>query len=157
MNGGEVERSRVWQEALRLRAWELVQPGWKQIDVAEALGVTRGAVSQAQEGGWKPCAAASLRRVVQAQWRTTDPTAPIVGARAWAGAFGFCGEIWTRQRVAQVSEGVWGVAYHPSQAGRILRGLGWSWQQPALRAAQREEEAIREWRELRYPQLKERP
>jgi transposase len=42
-------------EARRLRAWELFQKGWKQSDVAEALGVTRGAASQwiskARKGG----------------------------------------------------------------------------------------------------------
>ena len=35
-----------WKEARRIRAWELVRKGWKQTDVAQALGVTRGAVSQ---------------------------------------------------------------------------------------------------------------
>ena len=44
-----------WKEARRLRAWELVQRGWKQKDVAAALGVTGGAVSQwvskARQGG----------------------------------------------------------------------------------------------------------
>ena len=46
MNSANVEQSRIWKEARRLRGWELVQKGWKQTDVAEALGVTRGAVSQ---------------------------------------------------------------------------------------------------------------
>ena len=50
-----VEPPSDWKEARRLRAWELVQQGWKQRDVAEALGVTKGAVSQwvskAREGG----------------------------------------------------------------------------------------------------------
>ena len=35
-----------WKEAQQLRAWELVQQGWKQQDVAAAPGVTGGAVSQ---------------------------------------------------------------------------------------------------------------
>ena len=30
-----------WKEARRFRAWELVQQGWKQQDVAAALGVTK--------------------------------------------------------------------------------------------------------------------
>ena len=54
------------------------------------------------------------------------------------GAFGFAGEIWTLPRVAQVIEQEVGVSYHPTQVGRILKDRGWSWQQPALRAAQRE-------------------
>ena len=44
-----------WKEARRLRAWALVQQGWKQKDAAAALGVTKGAVSQwvsqARQGG----------------------------------------------------------------------------------------------------------
>ncbi len=44
-----------WREGRRLRAWELKQRGWRQQAIAEALGVTAGAVSQwmrrAREGG----------------------------------------------------------------------------------------------------------
>ena len=35
-----------WREGRRLRAWELHQQGWKQQEIADALGVTQGAVSQ---------------------------------------------------------------------------------------------------------------
>jgi len=35
-----------WREARRFRTWELKQKFWKQCDIAEALGVTDGAVSQ---------------------------------------------------------------------------------------------------------------
>ncbi len=34
-----------WREGRRRRAWELKQQGWKQQDIAAALGVTEGAVS----------------------------------------------------------------------------------------------------------------
>ena len=35
-----------WREARRFRAWELKEEGWSQSEIAVALGVTRGAVSQ---------------------------------------------------------------------------------------------------------------
>ncbi len=35
-----------WREGRRRRAWERKQAGWKQTEIAAALGVTRGAVSQ---------------------------------------------------------------------------------------------------------------
>src|SRR3712207_2387053 len=35
-----------WREGRRLRAWELKQEGWNQRDIARALGVSKGAVSQ---------------------------------------------------------------------------------------------------------------
>ena len=35
-----------WREGRRLSAWELKQEGWNQRDIARALGVSKGAVSQ---------------------------------------------------------------------------------------------------------------
>jgi predicted transcriptional regulator len=35
-----------WKEEGRERAWVLYQVGWSQKQIAEALGVTKGAVSQ---------------------------------------------------------------------------------------------------------------
>ena len=44
-----------WREGRRLRAFELKQQGWSQQRIAEALGVSKGAVSQwmkrARDGG----------------------------------------------------------------------------------------------------------
>src|SRR5947207_9328822 len=44
-----------WLEGRRLRAWDLLEAGWRQVEVAEVFGVTKGAVSQwvkrAREGG----------------------------------------------------------------------------------------------------------
>src|SRR5438270_14048823 len=37
---------RDWHEGRRLRAWELRQQGWSGKQIAQALGVTAGAVSQ---------------------------------------------------------------------------------------------------------------
>jgi transposase len=36
----------TWKEAQRLQAWHLKQKGWSQRRIAEALGVSEGAVSQ---------------------------------------------------------------------------------------------------------------
>jgi transcriptional regulator with XRE-family HTH domain len=44
-----------WREGRRLRVFELKQEGWSQQHIAEALGVSKGAVSQwmkrARDGG----------------------------------------------------------------------------------------------------------
>ena len=39
-------RTTDWREERRLRAWKLAQAGWRQKDIAETLGVSKGAVSQ---------------------------------------------------------------------------------------------------------------
>ena len=147
-------------EARRLRAWELVQKGWKQTDVAEALGVTRGAVSQwvaqARQGGTQ---ALRRRKPPGGRRKLSDvklAQLPRLLSRG-PSAFGFCGDIWTRGRIAQVIRQEFGVSYDPSQVGRILKECGFSLQKPALRASQRNEEAIRDWRDRRFAELKKRP
>lgn len=46
MTDNRKEPTRDWREARRLQAWELTKKGWAQSRIAEALGVSRGAVSQ---------------------------------------------------------------------------------------------------------------
>jgi predicted transcriptional regulator len=54
------EQREDWKEGRRRRAWELSEQGWKQKDIAEALGVSKGAVSQwlkraRTESEWRLC------------------------------------------------------------------------------------------------------
>jgi transposase len=155
-----IQQPTDWREGRRLRAWELHQLGWKQKDIATALGVTRGAVSQwmarARAGG-----VAALRnrkspgapvRLTAAQ-RSGIPALLARGAEAW----GFRGDIWTRARVAAVIKQEFGVAYHPDHVGRLLREVGWSVQKPIERATQRNEQAIAAWREQKWPAIKKKP
>lgn len=160
MNSATVAPPADWKEARRLRAWELVQQGWKQQDVAAALGVTKGAVSQwvsqARAGG---VAALRQRQHPGGRPKLNDRQRgqlPELLARG-PGVYGFSGAVWTRGRVAQVIKQKFGVSYDPSQVGRILKGCGWSRQKPALRSAQRDEAAIQDWRERRFADLKKRP
>ena len=160
VNGLDVEQSRVRQEARRLRAWELVQEGWKHADVARTLGVTRGAVSQwvrrAREGG-----AEALRRSKPPGGRPKLTGAQLALLpdllERGPSAFGFCGEGWTRRRAAWVMEREFGATYDPSQVGRILKGCGFRPEPQARRAGQRDEEVIRQWREGRLGDLKRGP
>jgi transposase len=76
----------------------------------------------------------------------------------WHGpeAYGFRGQVWTCDRVAEVIEWEFGVRYHKDHVGRLLKGLGWTPQQPIKRAIQRDEAAIRRWREEAWPELRRR-
>jgi transposase len=148
-----------WREGRRFRAWELHQQGWNQREIAEALGVTQGAVSQwlkrAREGG------------VDGLRHQSPPGAPprlcpeqrdqlLELLAQGAESFGFQGDVWTQPRVATLVRDRFGVSYDPSQVGRILKACGWSSQKPVHRATQRNEEAIRQWQEERWPQIKKR-
>jgi len=72
-----------------------------------------------------------------------------------AEANGYPNDLWTLQRAAQVIQHVTGVSYHPARVWYVLRsGLGWTWQRPARRATERNDEAIQRWVKRRWPQLK---
>src|SRR5215208_3415018 len=130
-----------WREGRRLRAWELKQEGWKQQDIARALGVSKGAVSQwmkrAKQEGME---ALKHRPPPGAQPRLSEDERaklPELLARG-AAAHGFRGEVWTCARVAQVIRKEFGVSYHPAHVSRLLRALGLSLQKPMRRANQSE-------------------
>ncbi len=80
---------------------------------------------------------------------------PALLARG-AEAYGFGGDVWTAKRVADVIGRTFGVRYHPDHVSRLLRQAGWSVQRPIQQATQRDEDAIRRWREERWPAIKKR-
>jgi transposase len=148
-----------WREGRRLRAYELSQQGWKQCAIAQALGVTPGAVSQwlrrARDEGVaalkKRASPGAPPKLTQEQ-KARLPELLLRGAPA----FGFAGDVWTGERVAAIIEQEWRVTYHPEYIPRLLQACGWSRQKPVRRARQRNEEAIQEWREQRLPALKKK-
>jgi len=114
-----------WREERRLRAWDLYQHGWKQAQIAEKLGVSRGAVSQWLKRVRDNGNVEVLRRhpVPGQRARLTDEQfaqLPILLGRG-AAAFGFEGDKWTTRRVANVINRIFGIAYHPGHVSRILQ------------------------------------
>ncbi len=146
-----------WREERRKRAWDLKQQGWKQQAIAHALGVSEGAVSQ-----WLKRGRAGGREALNAHPSKGAPARLSVEQKAqipgWlaqgAEASGFRGDAWTASRVAEVIYRRFGVRYHRDHVGRLLREAGWSRQQPIERATQRDEAAIKQWPEQRWPALK---
>jgi transposase len=147
-----------WREGRRLRAFELKQQGWSQQRIAEALGVSKGAVSQwmkrARDGGGvealkrQPAPGATPR--LSEDRRARLPELLAQGAQA----HGFRGEVWTCERVTIVIRKEFGVSYHPAHVSRLLKALRQSLQKPQRRAEQRDEEAIEHWKEKKWPSLK---
>jgi transposase len=153
MNGSHHD----WREARRFQAWHLSQQGWSQRQIAAALGVSEGAISQwmthARAGGLeglrhRPRPGAPRR--LSAEELTRLPALLDRGAEA----YGFRGQVWTRGRIAAVIRLAWGITYHPVHMGRLLKALRWSPQKPARRARQRDEAAIAHWREHTWPAIK---
>ena len=149
-----------WREERRKRAWSLKEQHWKQQDIAKALGVSEGAVSQwlkrGREGGLEALKAHPPKGVTPRLSPEQKAQIPALLARG-AEAYGFRGDVWTASRVAVVIERTFGVRYHRDHVGRLLREAGWSRQQPIERATQRNEEALKQWSLERWPAIKKKP
>src|SRR6266567_4298796 len=149
-----------WREGRRLRAWELHQQGWKHKDIAAALGVTEGAVSQWITKGKGQGPEALRHRPSSGAPPKLRPEQlaqlPDLLARE-AEAFGFRGQVWTAARVAQVIKRAFGVSYHPTHCSRLLKAIKHSRQKPETRATQRNAQAIQVWRDHHALELKKRP
>jgi transposase len=156
-----IEAPRDWREGRRLRAWELYEAGWSGARIAEALGVTQGAVSQWLKRG----RAGGGREALRTQPRPGAPPRLTADQRAQlpallakgAEAYAFIGAVWTAARVATVIKRTFGVGYHPAHVSRLLRRDGLSVQKPVKRASQRDETKIRAWQEETWPALQAKP
>ena len=100
----------------------------------------RSGLKQAGRAGRKPKLSASqLRKIEQALRRGPE----ALGYASWAGFY----------RV--VAPQLLRVGPYQGPLG-ILRQLGWSCQRPTARALERDEEAIRYWKRVRWPRLKKK-
>jgi transposase len=153
-------RKADWREERRKRAWQLKEQGWQQKDIAAALGVSEGAVSQwlkrGREQGVQALKAHPPKGVTPRLTAEQKAQIPELLAKG-AEAYGFRGDVWTASRIAQVIARTFGVHYHRDHVGRLIREAGWSRQKPVERASQRNEEAIKKWFHERWPARKKKP
>src|SRR5438094_10453281 len=114
MSHSTTETPKTWREGRRLRAWALFQQGWGQRQIALALGVSEGAVSQwltkARQAGSsalhdRPHPGRSPRLSPEQQARV-----PAL-LRLGAPAFGFRGDLWTLKLAQAVIRREFGVTY----------------------------------------------
>src|SRR6266853_1884742 len=147
-----------WKEWRRLRAWVMKQQGWVQQDIADALGVSKGAVSR-----WLHRADDAGVEALHAHSSPGHPAKLTAGQKQripeflWHGAeaYGFRGNVWTCARIAQVIQWEFDVSYHKDHVSRLLKDLDWTPQIPITSAIQRDEAAIQRWRIEIWPELRQ--
>lgn len=152
--------SKAELEARRRRAVALVAEGRTHTEVAHLVGATQSSVSKwvrAHKSGG--AAALNAKRNAGGKPRLggqeTKRLARLL--RRGARAEGYPNELWTLGRIAKVIAKHFGVKLDQSNVWRLLRRMGWSAQRPERRARERDEKAIRIWRQRTWPRIKKGP
>lgn len=147
-------------ERRRHRAIALLVAGEAPVDVARRIGVDRRSLRR-----WNAAHRVGGLRGVRAKPASGRPPKLTAPQRAHlerlllkgAEAAGFATPLWTCPRIAAVIARRFHVHYHVDHIGRVLHALGWSPQQPARRAIERDEAAIAQWVKQRWPLVKKTP
>ena len=146
-------------EGRRLKAAKLFGQGLNQSEVSRQLGVHRQSVSRWHQT-WKDKGTKALKKAGRAGRKPRLQSVQLEqlgrGLKEGPEALGYGTGLWTTWRVADLIERQTGQKFHPGHVWRILRSLGWSCQRPVGRATQRHEPAIRQWKRVRWPEIKKK-
>lgn len=152
-------RDPVALEKRRLKAAKLFAKGISQADVARECKVSTAAACVWYRT-WKRDGKEGLRSKGStgpvSRLREEDRKKIVRILRRGAHAAGYATDLWTLSRIAKVIREVAKTEYHPGHVWRVLQGLGWSCQKPERRARERDEKAIRDWKEATWPALQKR-
>lgn len=148
-------------EERRKQAMNMLEYGIDPPEVAEIVGVRRQSVYR-----WKATYEEEGMEGLDAkpQKGGRDPKLPeeklpeleellLEGAEA----HGFETDLWTLPRIATLIEDEFDVSISPTTAFRYLQKFDWTNQKPQRRAAERDAEAIEQFRSERAPELQKKP
>lgn len=159
-NPAGVKRNFDVLEKRRLHAAKLLKEGIHEAEVARRVGVHRQSVNrwarQLSESG-----ISGLKKAGRAGRRPRLSESDLGKIREalkrGPEALGYETSLWTAWRVADLIERECGIRYHSGHVWKVLKRLGWSCQRPTTRAMERDEDAIRQWKKKRWPELKKKP
>lgn len=138
-----------WRDERRQRALELYRKGWQQKLIAEALGVTKGAVSQwikkikdlpeeQQEEALRMKKSSGRPPLIKKQNRAKLIALIDQGAEA----AGFIGDVWTAKRIQATARRELSLRAGVTTIKKFLHQEGFSVQKPEVQASQKNEKAV---------------
>ncbi|MFD7104760.1 winged helix-turn-helix domain-containing protein [Streptomyces celluloflavus] len=154
--GGLTDAGRGARERIRLEAVERFGRGEKNREIAAALRVSERSVERWRRA-WRERGEAGVLTKGSPGRPRLGPTQISRLERELARGpltHGWADQRWTLARVKTLIGRLFHVSYTVEGTWRLLKRHGWSWQQPARRAIERDEEAVELWKKEVWPRVR---
>ena len=155
-----VRRDFVALEKRRLTAIKMFDEEFNNSEIGRRLKVCNQTVSRWRkqyEAGGKVALQKAGRAGRKPLLSSTDQQRLVDLLKQGPESLGFETPLWTCWRVGHLIEKEFGISYHAGHVWKLLRGMNWSVQRPTGRALERDEDAIRQWKQQRWPVIKKKP
>ncbi|MEU8462774.1 winged helix-turn-helix domain-containing protein [Streptomyces sp. NPDC029003] len=153
--GGLTDAERTTRERLRLQAVERFEGGQRNAEIADALRISVRSVERWRRAWRESGEAGVLSKGSAGRSRLSE--AQIVGLEreleAGPVAHGWADQQWTLPRIKTLIGRLFHVSYTVEGTWRLLKRHGWSWQQPARRAIERDDDAVEVGRKETWPRV----
>jgi transposase len=151
------------QEALRVRVMRAVTSGMEPEGAIRVFGVSKDSIrnwqSRFEAGGFDALRSGRPgRRAGEGTKLTPSEEQALVGALIDYDpeAIGVGGRLWTAKKVCVLAKRLFGTSFTDRGMRKLLRRLGFSFQRPDRRAVEADPEALRDWTERRWAELRKR-
>jgi transposase len=154
--GGLTDAERAARERIRLEAVVRFESGEKNREIAAALRVSERSVERWRRQ-WRERGADGVQsKGSPGRPKLSDEQVARLERELERGplAHGWEDQRWTLARVKTLIGRMFHVSYTVEGTWRLLRRHGWSWQQPARRAIERDDQAVELWKAEVWPQVK---
>nr|WP_103890674.1 winged helix-turn-helix domain-containing protein [Actinacidiphila yanglinensis] len=154
--GGLTDAARAARERLRLRAVERFDAGAKSGEIASELRVSERSVERWRRAWRERGEAGVLSKGSPGRPRLSEAQIGRLERELERGPLvhGWADQRWTLARVKTLIGRLFHVSYTVEGTWRLLKRHGWSWQQPARRAIERDDEAVEVWKKETWPRVR---
>ncbi|GAA3368426.1 hypothetical protein GCM10020367_06720 [Streptomyces sannanensis] len=154
--GGLTDAGRAARERVRLQAAERFERGEKNKDIAAALRVSERSVERWRKSWREQGESGVLAKGSPGRPRLGPAQMERLERELERGplAHGWPDQRWTLARIKTLIGRLFHVSYTVEGTWLLLKRHGWSWQQPARRAIERDDDAVEMWKKEVWPQVK---
>lgn len=150
------DAERAAPERVRLQAVACFESGAKSREVAAELRVSDRSVERWRRQWRENGNAGVASKGSPGRPRLSDAQMARLERELERGplAHGWTDQRWTLARVKTMIGRLFHVSYTVEGTWRLLRRYGWSWQQPARRAIERDDDAVELWKREVWPRVR---